>query len=162
VSPAVAGWLRAVTAIGCALLAAQAANASDRLCRGGTDDTLRTIPDALVPTATRLFHLDAMPSEQIKRSTYFRCQARRVLLCTVGANLPCGKGNASRHLPAADEWCAANPGASFIPMYVTGHDTLYNWRCSGKRAAIVGQPLRLDRRGFIANLWKPADAAARP
>jgi hypothetical protein len=145
----------AVTAIGFVLLAAPAASA-DRLC-SGTDDTLRPIPDGLVPTATRLFHLEAMPGEPIKRSTYYRCAAGRVLLCTTGANLPCGKGNASRDLPAAGEWCAGNPGASFIPMYVTGHDTIYRWRCNGRQAAIAGQPLKLDRRGFIAKFWKPAD-----
>jgi hypothetical protein len=141
------------------VLPAAAAGSVGALCSAAaTDDTLRPVPDTLVTTAIQLFGLQAMPAEQIKRSTYYRCSAGRVLLCTVGANLPCGKANASRHLPAADAWCAAHARAKFIPMYVTGHDTIYRWRCTGTKAAIEGQPLHLDSRGFIAEFWKPADA----
>jgi hypothetical protein len=95
-----------------------------------------------------------MPDAWIRRSTYFRCFERHVLICNLGANLPCGKGNASRRLPAADTWCAGHADSDFIPMYVTGHDTIYQWRCAGKAAAVTGTPLALDRRGFIARFWK--------
>ena len=123
-----------------------------------TDDRLRPIPDSLVPAATRLFQLAAMPPGQVRRSTYFRCAAHHVLLCTVGANLPCGKANTQRHLPAADAWCAAHPGSDFVPMYVTGHDTIYTWLCRGTAATIVRRRFKVDRRGFIAEFWKRADA----
>ncbi len=114
----------------------------DPLCRDtATDDTLRPLPDSLVPAATRLFQLEAMPPEQISRSTYFRCDAGRVLVCNTGANLPCGKANTGRQLPAADTWCAEHPGSDLIPMYVTGHDNIYSWRCSGVRAATVCAPV---------------------
>jgi hypothetical protein len=76
--------------------------------------------------------------------------------------LPCDKANTSRDLPAADAWCAGNAGSDFIPMYVTGHDTIYRWHCNGTKAAISGEPLQVDRRGFIARLWKPVDQAAEP
>lgn len=133
----------------------------DPLCRDTvTDDTLHPLPDSLVPAATRLFQLAAMPAEQIRRSTYFRCDAGRVLVCNTGANLPCGKANTSRQLPAAVTWCAEHPGSDFIPMYVTGHDTVYRWRCTGAKATAVGAPLKVDRRGFIARYWKRANAAA--
>jgi hypothetical protein len=126
----------------------------EALCRKlGTDDRLRPISAALVPAATRLFGLHAMPAAWIRRSTYFRCFERQVLICNLGANLPCGKGNTSRRLPAAGNWCAGHPDSDFIPMYVTGHDTIYHWRCAGKRA-VTGTPLALDRRGFIARFWK--------
>jgi hypothetical protein len=125
------------------------------LCRKlGTDDRLRAIPDSLVPAAIRLFYLHTMPAAWVRRSTYFRCFDRQVLICNLGANLPCGKGNASRRLPAADKWCADHPDADFIPMVVTGHDTTYRWRCAGKKAAVTGTPLALDQRGFIARFWK--------
>lgn len=137
---------------------AGAALAADAPCRDvGTDDTARPIPDSLVAAASRLFGLQAMPPEQIRRSTWYRCSAGRVLLCNGGANLPCGKADASARLPAADAWCAQHPGAAFIPMYVTGHDTIYRWRCSGGRAATEGAPMEVDQRGFIARYWKPAD-----
>lgn len=130
------------------------------VCRtAGTDDRLRGIPASLVPAAVRLFHLQAMPAEQVRRSTYFRCFERQVLVCTTGANLPCGKANTHRRLPAADAWCAGHPGSAFIPMYVTGHDTIYAWRCDGPAAAIAKTVFEVDRRGFIRRFWKRADAS---
>jgi hypothetical protein len=130
---------------------------SDLCRRAATDDTLRPLPQALVPNARRAFRLDAMPAAQIQRSTVFRCTAGRVLLCNSGANLPCGKANTSRRLPGADSWCAEHPGSDFIPMYITGHDTAYRWRCTDARARIVGAGFKLDRRGFFARYWKPAE-----
>lgn len=145
-----------------AIIAASTASA-DQLCpAAGTDDTLRPIPESLVPAATTLFQLEAVPPEQIQRSTYFRCDAGRVLVCNTGANLPCGKANTSPELPSADAWCAEHPASDFIPMYVTGHDTIYRWRCNNVKAATVGAPAEVDRRGFIARYWKPADAAPPP
>ena len=140
------------------LLAAQ----PDPLCRdAATDDKLRPIPDSLVPAATELLHLEAMPADQVQRSTYYRCAAGRVLVCNAGANLPCGKANTSRQLDGAEAWSAEHPGSDFIPMYVTGHDTVYRWRCHGAHAATIGAPIETDRRGFIAQFWKRIDATAR-
>jgi hypothetical protein len=139
------------------------AAAAEALCRPSeTDDAPRPIPDSLVPTAVRLFGLSSMPDEQVRRSTLYRCAAGRVLVCNLGANLPCGKANTGRDLPAADAWCAQNPGSGFIPMYVTGHDTIYRWRCRGAKAATIGDPLGVDRQGFISRYWKPADRGAAP
>ena len=56
-----------------------------------TDDTLRTVPASLVSAVARLFQLEAMPLAQVGRSTYFRCADGQVFVCTVGANLACGK-----------------------------------------------------------------------
>ncbi len=127
------------------------ADAAPALCHGDlTDDMPREIPESLVPEAVRLFGLEAMPAGQVRRSTLYRCAEGRVLVCNLGANLPCGKANASRDLPAAEAWCAENPGSDFIPMYVTGHDTIYRWRCDGAKAATSGEPLAVDRRGFIS------------
>jgi hypothetical protein len=155
------GWAaRAVTVAAFFVMTGPAA--ADPLCgAASTDDTLRPIPETLVPAATRLFRLEAMPAEQVRQTTYFRCAGGRVLLCTTGANLPCGKANTGRHLQAADAWCAEHPRSDFIPAYVTGHDSIYRWRCRGGRAAPVGAAMKLDRRGFIARYWKPADAAGR-
>jgi hypothetical protein len=77
----------------------------------GTDDALRAIPTSLVPVAVRLFQLDARPAEQLQRSTYFRCANRHVLLCNLGANLPCGKADTRRDIPGADGWCADHAGS---------------------------------------------------
>ena len=128
------------------------------LCRKlGTSDRLRPIPDSLVPAARRLFDLHEAPAAWIRHATLFRCYDHHVLVCNLGANLPCGKADTRRHLPAADAWCAGHPGSDFIPFVVTGHGSIYRWHCSGTRAAASGPPRAVDARGFIANLWKQID-----
>lgn len=134
--------------------AAQAMSPGDYCRRAGTDDTVRPIPASLLPVAVGLFHLDRMPAAQVLRSTYFRCAGGAVLVCNVGANLPCGKADTRRTLPGAVAWCGGHPGADFIPFAYTGHATIYRWRCDGAKPAIAGTVLRVDRRGFIASYWK--------
>lgn len=125
--------------------------------RAGTDDALRPIPASLVPDARRLFGLERMPTEQVQRGTLFRCADRRVLVCNLGANLPCGKANRSRNLPGATAFCRQNPNSDFIPMVATGHDTIYHWRCVSGTAQ-PGPPVeKVDARGFIARYWKPVN-----
>ncbi len=137
-----------------AALSAHAASPAALCARLGTSDRLRALPVALVPAAVRIFRLGAMPAAQVERSTVFRCFDHRVLLCNEGANLSCGKANGRRDLPAASAWCARHPGSSFIPMYLTGHDTIYAWRCAGARAATGAPRWRVDARGFIASHWR--------
>ena len=143
-----------VIAVLAAASSAHAASPAALCVRLGTSDRLRVLPAALVPAAMRIFRLGAMPAVQIERSTVFRCFDHRVLLCNEGANLSCGKANARRDLPAASAWCARRPGSSFIPMYLTGHDTIYAWRCAGTQAATGAPRLRVDARGFIASHWR--------
>lgn len=129
-----------------------------RTCRSvGTDDTLRAIPRSLVAPVIKAFNLQSMPAEAVQHDTYFRCFRARVLACTVGANLPCGKADTRRHLPAANEWCAAHPSSDFIPLSVTGHATIYRWRCRGSEAATESVLFEVDPRGFITHFWKPID-----
>jgi hypothetical protein len=122
-----------------------------------TDDVLRPIPGSLVPAAERAFGLAAMPARMIRESTFFRCFERRILLCTVGANLPCGKADTRISIPAADEWCVTHRGAGSIPAFVVGHATVYDWKCDGTKAAAAGAVLHVDRRGFVAEYWKAAE-----
>ncbi|HZT88619.1 MAG TPA: hypothetical protein VFA12_11660 [Stellaceae bacterium] len=136
---------------------AEADAAADYCRQHGTDDVLRPIPQSLLPIVTRLFQLGNMPAKWVLETTYFRCADGAVLVCTVGANLPCGKADTRRSLPAADAWCTAHRGSDFIPMAVTGHDTIYRWRCDGAKAAAEGPALAVDERGFIAQLWKRAE-----
>lgn len=141
------------------LLAAAPARAEDvaALCRRiGTDDAVRKLPRALVPEFLRAFGLD-MPAEIAERSGSVRCAEGRVLACNAGANLPCGKADARRDIPAADAWCAANPGSDVVPAYVTGHATLHAWSCQGGRAVPVRQVAHADARGFVAEYWRPLD-----
>jgi hypothetical protein len=126
------------------------------LCaRVGTDDAARPIPPEFVPAANAALGV-RMPAEEAVASTTFRCVAGRVLVCTVGANLPCGKADSSR-VPTKGmaRWCRDEPNAEFIPAVATGHDTIYGWRCRAGEPAIVGQTLHVDPRGFVAEYWRP-------
>jgi hypothetical protein len=80
---------------------------------------------------------------------------KAVLICSWGANLPCGKADTALSLTAATQYCAANPDASFIPAYVTGHDTIYQWSCHAG-VAVPSHPTPLDTRGFFQSYWVPA------
>lgn len=121
---------------------------------GINDDTLRPLPPALTAKVAQLFGLANVPEAQVRRSTVVRCMDGHLMACNYGANLPCGKANASRVLPAADEWCQQNPEADFIPAYISGHDSIYLWRCAQGRPATLGAPAALDKRGFLSAYWK--------
>ena len=98
-----------------------------------TDDALRSVPPSLVSAVVRLFQLEAMPPAQVERSTYFRCADGHILVCTVGANLVCGKADTRRDVTSVAAWCRENAGAANVPAYVTGHATVYRGRCDGIR-----------------------------
>jgi hypothetical protein len=122
--------------------------------RVGTDDTTRPIPEALVSAVNTAFGTN-MPAHVAMDTTVYRCAAGRVLVCTVGANLPCGTANTSR-APAEGEvrWCRDHSGDASIPAVATGHDTIYQWSCHAGAPRIVGQALHTDSRGFVAEFWK--------
>ena len=133
------------------------AQSGENPCRSiGTDDTVRPIPQSLVPVAKRIFGL-RMEDQQVRRSTVFRCADGHILLCNYGANLPCGKANADHRLPQAEAWCREHADTDFIPRYVLPIGNIYNWRCSAGTPKIVAQIETIDPRGFVARYWKPAE-----
>jgi hypothetical protein len=144
----------ALAALALPLATAHAAQPAAACAQIGTDDTLRPIPESLVPTVNAVFGT-RMPTDVAIRSTVFRCANSHVLVCTIGANLPCGPANTSR-TPGAGEvnWCRDHPDAAFIPMVATGHDTIYAWRCHGTAPQIARQVQDVDTRGFIASYWR--------
>ena len=122
--------------------------------RIGTDDASHPIPTELVPAVNAAFGLRL--SERVATdTTVFRCTGGRVMICTTGANLPCGKANTRRTASAGvARWCRDTSDVSVVPAVVTGHDTIYEWRCRSGVALITRQALHVDPRGFIAELWK--------
>lgn len=134
---------------------ASAAEAPATFCsRTGTDDITRPIPTQLVPAANAALGT-RMPEADAVAATVFRCVDRRVAICTVGANLNCGKANQSRTPgPGAVEWCQSNPEADFVPAFAVGHDTIYAWACHRGEPRIDKQVSQVDSRGFVAENWK--------
>ena len=93
----------------------------------------------------------------MRRGAFVRCASGKLLACLIGANLNCGKADTRRSLPGASEYCRANPGADDIPMFATGHDTIYAWRCAGKRAVAGKALVTVDAHGYDAGNWKEID-----
>jgi hypothetical protein len=96
-----------------------------------------------------------MPADEAVTTTVFRCVSGHVLLCTVGANLPCGLANTSRlPKPGTVDWCRDHPDVAYIPAAVVGHDTIFTWQCQGGVPRVVRQVLAVDDQGFIKQYWK--------
>jgi hypothetical protein len=119
--------------------------------RVGTDDALREPPPSLAPAIRRLFNLRG---NFALKATHYRCADGIVKVCFVGANLPCDKANTSKNLPAVAHWCETHPDTEFIPLYITGHNSLYSWHCIGSKAATGASRGALDARGFFEQYWK--------
>jgi hypothetical protein len=137
---------------------ARAQDVKSLCARVTNDDRVRPIPITLVPPARQSFSFsDSAPDGYVQKSTSFRCMEGKVWLCNTGANLVCGKANASRTSAGAGNFCKQNPGSDVVPMAATGHDTIYEWKCVGSKAAISKQAETVDPRGFIADNWKQID-----
>ncbi len=95
------------------------------------------------------------PLDLLKQTTIWRCMDGQVYACNVGANLPCDAKANTDQTPtqAMNDFCAANSNSEFIPMAVTGHETVYNWRCNGAVAEVVDQFAQVDSRGYVADIW---------
>jgi hypothetical protein len=95
------------------------------------------------------------PLTPFEHGSSWRCMDGAVYACNVGANLPCDAKPASDPAPsdAIRSYCADNRDASFIPMYVTGHDTLYEWSCAEGSPRRGKETAKLDARGYIASIW---------
>jgi hypothetical protein len=102
------------------------------------------------------FQFGMTPKEVARRGANdWRCMDGKVWICNVGAD-----GRACEKLdpdPKPSEpvrqFCAANPGADFVPMVVIGNSAT-TWRCRG----VTAEPLetqRLDKRNFIKKAWRP-------
>ena len=123
-----------------------------RACAAGAVGRIAiTAPKKLEPLIAEAF---GIPAGQVRESAYVRCAGAKLMACWVGANLDCGKANVHRSLLGATAYCRDNPGSNSIPMAATGHDTIYDWRCDGKRAVAGKANRAVDADGYIAGNWK--------
>ena len=99
----------------------------------------------------------AVPFDVVRRGGVVRCAKDKLLACLIGANRNCGKANTRRSLPGASAFCRANPDADVIPMAATGHDTIYAWRCVGRRPVAENTVVAVDPDGYDAGNWKEVD-----
>ena len=130
------------------------ANPAARCAKLGTDSTLLPVPESLAAQVNAVFGT-AMPPGMVAATTVYRCAQGHVLVCTTGANLPCGPANTSR-VPGegAVAWCKQNPDSDYVPAYATGHDTIFIWRCRKGVAEVEKQVFEVDAQGFVKRFWK--------
>lgn len=124
------------------------------------DDTLREYSPALRDETVQAFKklfpdAKSVPADdELETQAIFRCMNGKVLVCAVGANLPCVKMNAARDNPGANEFCRQNPAdEDSVPAYAVGHDSVYSYKCRNGRAEVVEPTWDLDERGFARKLW---------
>jgi hypothetical protein len=109
------------------------------------------VPPGLVAAVAAAFNID---KSAVPNTAFVRCVGATLMGCYVGANLDCDKGNTRRVLPGSTAWCRSNPDATNIPMVATGHDTVYEWSCKGRRAVAGRQVMQVDPQGYIVDNWK--------
>ena len=120
---------------------------ADPYCPNPAHATPTKVPPDLVPAVAKTFALD---SAIVTNGAYVRCVGAKLMACAVGANLVCDKADQRRELPGATEWCRNNPRSDSIPMFATGHATIYEWSCKRRRAVAGKTIVTVDPQGYIA------------
>ncbi len=119
--------------------------------------TATAVPDAIINGFKKAAGLDSStePMDMLRQTTIWRCMGGKVYACNFGANLPCdSRANTSKTpTQAMNEFCAANANSDFIPMAMTGHDTIYSWHCANDKAEVLQQMQQVDAAGFIQGIW---------
>lgn len=95
------------------------------------------------------------PLAMFQKTTTWRCMDNQVYACNFGANLPCSSKANTEKTPsqAMVDFCVANPDAAVIPMSVTGHSTIYSWRCVKDTPEPLDQIEKVDAQGYLAQIW---------
>lgn len=95
------------------------------------------------------------PIDIFKQGSSWRCMGGKVYACFVGANLPCDAKADTDKTPTSMEadYCKSNPNSDFIPAAVTGHNTIYAWRCNQDTPAIDKQVFHVDSQGYVQEIW---------
>ena len=120
------------------------------------------LPDAIFKGYLQAAGMDVNGNypDALKNNTIWRCMNSQVYACNFGANLPCDSKANTDNTPtqAMADFCKATPGSDFIPMAVTGHETIYSWHCV-KDTPAVGDPIdKPDAAGFLSRIWYPISA----
>ena len=114
----------------------------------------RPIPFARAAAVARAFHARMTPEEVVRTGVMRRGPDGRWLACLTGANLNCGKADTSRVDRGASWWCRRHPGAPFVPLFASGHASIYAWACRGRRAVIARQVQTVDAQGYVVGAWR--------
>ena len=113
------------------------------------------MPDSLVEVMLQQGIVTAAMPFEIQRNAVWRCVDGSVTVCHFGANLPCEEKADTSQTPSVDMegFCRENQNAEVIPAAVTGRATVYEWKCSNGKPAVVKQVFNADAQGYLADFW---------
>jgi hypothetical protein len=114
------------------------------------------VPDNVIAGLRKALNSPSdMPNDLLVNGTFWRCMAGHVYACFVGANLPCdSKANTDKTPTQAEvDYCKQNPNSDFIPAVVTGHETIYNWKCNKDIPEAGQSAIQIDAQGYQSNIW---------
>jgi len=114
------------------------------------------VPEVIVKGLREVLQTpDDAPMDWFVAGTVWRCMDGNVWACFVGANLPCSEKADTSRTPTSEmeDFCKDNPTSDFIPAAVTGHATVYEWRCTNGVPEIVKQLAEPDAQGFLSDIW---------
>lgn len=85
----------------------------------------------------------------------WRCMDKKVMVCIVGANIPCeAKADTSKEPnEGMVEFCKTDQNATDIPAAATGRETVYNWSCKDGKPMVGEQHTQVDAQGYPASFW---------
>jgi hypothetical protein len=132
--------------------AAAPALAAEAYCPNPAHEEAAPVPGDLVASVAATLGRDAATAPE---GTFVRCLGSTLMACTVGANLDCGLADIGEDNVGATNWCKENPGSTFVPMFATGHATIYEWSCDGPYAVSGKEVRSVDEGGYITENWKP-------
>ena len=113
------------------------------------------LPQSVLDSMVRAGVVIADAPLEFQQHATWRCMDGNVWVCHFGANIPClDKANIDQ-TPTADmnKFCEENPAADNIPAAVTGHATVYEWKCSAGKPETVRQVLNTDAQGYPVEFW---------
>lgn len=115
------------------------------------------VPDEVINGFKKAAGLESSPEplEMLKKTTIWRCMENKVYACNYGANLPCSSKANTDKTPtqAMKDYCQANPDSDSMPMSVTGHDTIYSWKCAKAIPEVLAQIETVDSAGYLQQIW---------
>ena len=113
------------------------------------------MPDSILQAMVRQGIVTADAPPEFLKNAVWRCMNNSVWVCHFGANLPCTEqaDTSQTPAPAMEDYCKTNPTAEFIPAFVTGRATVYEWGCTDGKAVVIQQLFTGDPQGYLAEFW---------
>jgi hypothetical protein len=84
----------------------------------------------------------------------WRCADGAVMACVYGANIPCDSTANTSQAPAQAvvDYCKHNKNSSYVPKYVTGHNSAVNWTCHVDKPVVISVD-PTDAEGYTSAYW---------